>query len=234
MPTNRHPRIVGFDVPPLKDTVDVVRDAPVVALLDMVPSQTWTDTFTVEAASVRAPLAAALLSVEEDRILFFANAQDSRICCNAVRSLVEKVTMRVVAGDAPSSPVVSNTHPVVRAGAKHVLVVEDDEDLREVACGVLNSAGWQASSAAGVAQALAALEAGIVDAVVTDIDLDERGDGLALAHAVRSRWPCTGLVIVTGRHAEGALDIPEGAIFLAKPYQRRQLLAVLELLGKPA
>ncbi|UPG92772.1 response regulator [Luteibacter aegosomatissinici] len=227
MPLRHLPRIVGFEVPPLKDAVDVVRDAPVVGLLNVMPSREWLDAFVNEAASTRNSLTDALVSVEGGRVLFFASASDVRTRCTAVRTMVEEVSKQVVTGSARRREPRPESTPDMRP--RQVLVVEDDEVLLEVTCDMLKVTGWVPTPASNVAQAMAALEAQVFDAVLSDIDLAVRAEGLELALSVRTRWPKTGVVVVTGRHTEGALAVPEGVLFLAKPYQRRQLLAMLDL-----
>ncbi|UPG88266.1 hypothetical protein L2Y96_12635 [Luteibacter aegosomaticola] len=60
---------------------------------------------------------------------------------------------------------------------------------------------------------------------MTDIGLIRPADGLALSRDIRQRWPQTSVVVVTGRHPESALAVPQGAVFVAKPNERRLLLA---------
>ncbi|MGF6494193.1 CheY-like chemotaxis protein [Luteibacter sp. 621] len=230
MPYSRLPRIVGFEVPPLKTVVDVVRDAPIVALLDGSPSRDWLDAFIVEVACTRGPLRSALVTVEDDRVFFFASAAEGRTRCDAVRAMVERVGSRLVA-NGPSAQERSPIADLVGdfGEARRVLVVEDDEALREIACDVLAGGGWGPQPAASLPEALAALDGTSFHAVLADIDLDEREQGLELARTVRTRWPDGGVVAVTGRHADGMLALPQGVVFLGKPYQRRQLLAVLDL-----
>lgn len=111
-----------------------------------------------------------------------------------------------------------------------MLVVEDDDTLRQVACESLNDAGWATEGAPDAQVAMETLEHGSAfDAVFTDVDMPGATNGLALAAAVRARWPTVDLVVTSGRYAVDAGQVPVGAVFLSKPYQRRQLLAVLEL-----
>lgn len=67
---------------------------------------------------------------------------------------------------------------------------------------------------------------------MTDIDLETPGQGVVLAEAVRQRWPDAGIVVATGLRSDVIPSLPEGALLLAKPYQRRQLLAVLNLVAR--
>lgn len=122
-----------------------------------------------------------------------------------------------------------STNPVGRA----VLVVDDDPGVR---CGIeltLQDAYAvmavdsfdAATSALAVAQRL--------DALVTDFDLrsGER-DGLAVARAVRSRFPDTPILVVTGTaRMSGRLQellSLSGTQYLEKPFSKDALLGALE------
>lgn len=71
-----------------------------------------------------------------------------------------------------------------------ILVVEDEDLLRQAAVALAEDAGFKAVAAASADEALAILEARQdVRLVFTDIQLPGSMDGLKLAHAVRDRWP---------------------------------------------
>lgn len=210
----------------MKPVVDVVRDAPIVGLLSMEPDREWLDAFIIEAAITLGTLSDALVSVEGERVLFFASVSDVRARCNAVRTMVEKVSKQVLTRAVAQNN--SHAQPAPTEHPRRVLVVENDDELLEVACDVLQDAGWTVTAAAGVPQAMAALETQAFDAVLTDIDLAVRAEGLTFANDVSTRWPQSGLVVVSGRHTEGNLRLPDGALLLGKPYQRRQLLASVD------
>lgn len=67
-----------------------------------------------------------------------------------------------------------------------VLVVESDEDLRDVLVEGLRIEGWTPLAAASVAEALAKAGTVHVDVVLTDVILS-KGDGVALELAFRRR-----------------------------------------------
>jgi hypothetical protein len=57
-------------------------------------------------------------------------------------------------------------------------------------------------------------------------------DGLKLAAAVRDRWPPIKIVATSGRLKISEDDLPTGSRFLPKPYDARQVVAMLrELTG---
>jgi hypothetical protein len=57
-------------------------------------------------------------------------------------------------------------------------------------------------------------------------------DGLKLAAAVRGRWPPIKIIATSGRHFIRHGDLPEGALFLSKPYTSEGISILLhELTG---
>ena len=78
-----------------------------------------------------------------------------------------------------------------------VLLVEDDEDNRELMAEVLEAAGFVVTPAPTGQEALAALAAAAVDVVVTDVGLPDIG-GVELAGAVKRLAPGVPVVAVTG------------------------------------
>ena len=109
------------------------------------------------------------------------------------------------------------------------LVVEDDDAVRAVATAFMRSLGYSVIAAADYEAALACLDAseGTFDVVFSDLMLGPGPDGIALAQAIRTRWPRIGIVITSG-HAQvlDAHRVP-GTEMLAKPYDRDQLAAAV-------
>lgn len=229
MPLRRLPRIVGFEVPPLKAAVDVVRDPPIVGLLSVPPTRPWVDAFIIEAALTRSTLGDALLSVDGNRVLFYASASNARARCRAVRDMVEKVGRQLFYGKAsgPSGSAAS----IGKHSPRKLLLVEDDEVLLDVTTEVLRGNGWAVTGLTSAAGAMEALDEALFHVVMTDIDLEAPGRGVMLAEDIRQRWPRTGIVVATGLRDDTIPPLPEGALLLTKPYQRRQLLAVLNLVA---
>jgi CheY-like chemotaxis protein len=78
-----------------------------------------------------------------------------------------------------------------------VLLVEDDDDNRELMAEVLAAAGFEVVSAASGQEGLKALAAHSVDVLVTDVGMPGMG-GLDLAKAAKQIAPAVPVVIVTG------------------------------------
>jgi CheY-like chemotaxis protein len=113
-----------------------------------------------------------------------------------------------------------------------VLVVDDNDALRENLAECLQAEGYAVDSAASGAEALERLERAPQPAVVL-LDLMMPGmDGAALAATIRAdgRWAAIRLVITTGHSASRVRDLPVDAV-LMKPFGVDDLLAVLKRVG---
>ena len=119
------------------------------------------------------------------------------------------------------------------SGRPVVLIVEDELLLRMDAVEMIRSAGFEVVEAGNADEAIEILEArGDITVVFTDIQMPGSMDGLRLVRAVRGRWPPIKIVATSGLVDVGEKDLPEGGRFLPKPYQSREVAAVLrELTG---
>lgn len=116
-----------------------------------------------------------------------------------------------------------------------VLVVEDDTLLRMHAAEMIEEAGFEVLEAPNADEAIKLLEARLDIAVVfTDIDMPGSMNGLKLAHAVAHRWPPIRIVATSGHFQMRDGDLPEGGLFIAKPYLSQQILSTLRKLAKAA
>lgn len=108
-----------------------------------------------------------------------------------------------------------------------VLVVEDEPLLRMVAVNLVEDAGFEALEAANGQEALALLETvSDIRILFTDIEMPIM-DGLALAIAVRERWPPIEIVVVSGNERPTIAALPERGVFFKKPYDVRRLVDTL-------
>ena len=114
-----------------------------------------------------------------------------------------------------------------------VLVAEDNAVNQQVAVGMLERAGHEATVAANGREVLALLEKGVFDLVLMDVQMPEM-DGLEATAAIRDRERATGghlpIVALTAHamkgDAERCLEAGMDA-YLAKPLQPRELAAAL-------
>jgi len=112
--------------------------------------------------------------------------------------------------------------------ASHILLVEDDDLLRDILSDILDEAGFRTSEACCADEALNLLEeAGFAEAtaaLVTDVDMPGTLDGIALALRVRERWPRMGIVVTSGAHCGAGLLMRAPTVFLPKPFRGERLI----------
>lgn len=118
----------------------------------------------------------------------------------------------------------------------HLLIVEDDELLRDGLSAQLMQAGHRIDTAADGEQALARLETDAYEGVVLDLGLP-RVDGLTVLRRLRLRLPALPVLILTAR--DGIEDRVEGLNagaddYLTKPFNRDELLARLQAMLRRA
>jgi PAS domain S-box-containing protein len=123
------------------------------------------------------------------------------------------------------------------AGARpRVLVVEDNDDVRELAESVLGLAGYAVLSAASGEQALAMLEDGAqVSLLFTDVIMPGGMNGLELIERAHKLQPGLPVLVTTGYMD----DLPDrgrstGLKILAKPYRHETLLEEVQAALKKA
>ncbi len=111
--------------------------------------------------------------------------------------------------------------------SRTVLLVEDDELLRECIGEMLGDAGWRVAEAANALEALDWMNArALPDALVTDLRLGPGMSGLALISEARRRWPQLCAVLISGGDGAG-LRLHPGDRFLGKPFSMGKLLQVV-------
>ena len=132
------------------------------------------------------------------------------------------------APEAALPPLARTTRPPAPAplGAnqgQRVLVVDDEEALRELACNWLDALGLRATAVHSPAVALESLAAEPFDILFTDIVMPGGMDGIALAREARARHPYLQIVLTSG-YAQGLIDIPNlPGTLISKPYRKNDL-----------
>src|SRR5271167_297753 len=108
-----------------------------------------------------------------------------------------------------------------------ILVVDDEETIREIVCSMLAGAHFHTRQAANGLEALAILDSGDeFDLVLSDLMMAEM-DGIALLERAKERYPDVPIVMVTTVHdiSVALQAIRNGAYdYLPKPFEREQLL----------
>jgi CheY-like chemotaxis protein len=115
-----------------------------------------------------------------------------------------------------------------------VLVAEDEEAVRELACEFLKSAGYNVLAASNGAEALALAEGSgqHIHALLTDLVMP-RMRGSELAKRIKTLQPEIKVIYVSGYldYQQSGSEFVEGAFFMQKPFTRSTLIArVAELL----
>ncbi len=128
----------------------------------------------------------------------------------------------------------SDGDPSVQAptSRKLVLIVEDEPLLLVMASDMIEDAGFDVVTAANADDALLTLrQRSDVHIMFTDIRMPGSMDGLSLAAKVRAHFPPMGIVVTSGHERPVSSQLPARGLFLAKPYQERDLVAVVRSLA---
>jgi two-component system cell cycle sensor histidine kinase/response regulator CckA len=132
-----------------------------------------------------------------------------------------------------------NSGPQERpAGGYTVLVVDDEEAVRRLACQMLTWTGYQALEARHGREALSTIEQypGPIHLVLTDIKMPGM-NGRELGQQIETRWPGKPILYMSGFASEvfqgGILEA--GAPFIAKPFTQDDLAAKVKTMleGSP-
>lgn len=107
-----------------------------------------------------------------------------------------------------------------------ILVVEDQPLLLLDLVGQLTEHGHEALPASSARIAARLIDANI-DALVTDVELGDGPDGLALARLAARVRPGLPIVVVSGGLRPSPADLAPGAVFIPKPYRISDVLDAL-------
>ena len=112
------------------------------------------------------------------------------------------------------------------AGSATVLIVEDDQSIREMVADYLGTHGYDVQQAESGADMREAIERNLPDVVLLDVRLPGE-DGLTLARYLRERFD-VGIIMVTGAAdvVDRVVGLEVGADdYVTKPFDPRELLA---------
>ena len=104
-----------------------------------------------------------------------------------------------------------------------ILVIDDDDEVRDAISAVLTDAGFEVTTATTGWEAVALVEEKRFDLLVADIRLPGGLSGLEMAQHVRRRHPRLRCVFISGTHEPMVCD-PELDDFVSKPFQPVELL----------
>lgn len=114
---------------------------------------------------------------------------------------------------------------------KHILIIDDDEDLSFIICEMLESYGYETSCAVDIEQAFSLLENNTYHLILLDINLPD-GTGFQLCRELRN-VSTVPVIFASARTSENdrvtGFDIG-GDDYLPKPYSMKELLSRINAL----
>jgi len=114
--------------------------------------------------------------------------------------------------------------------ADRILVVDDEEAIREIVCSMLSAANYKCGQASSGMNALALLDSGEQFALMLSDLMMADLDGIGLLERTKEKYPDMPVVMVTAVHdiSVALQAIRNGAYdYLLKPFEREQLLATV-------
>ena len=119
-----------------------------------------------------------------------------------------------------------------------ILIVEDNEDLRNFLRMKLESAGFKVTVAPSGAEALELMASEPADMVLTDVFMPEK-DGMETIVEIRARYPQATIIAMSGWDSRSDADYLRiareiGAVrTFRKPFEPEQMVEVLRQLANP-
>jgi PAS domain S-box-containing protein len=138
-------------------------------------------------------------------------------------ALARKV--RHVLNNQRQRAVTADTMPARAHKPRLVLLVEDDELIRVTTAEMLRELGHTVHDVPDAEQALALLDQGPVDLLLTDLQLPTMS-GLVLVGEARARHPDISVLVATGN--DGGDGLPPGTAVLRKPYDGATLAMAVQ------
>jgi PAS domain S-box-containing protein len=128
---------------------------------------------------------------------------------------------------ASEDTLVGATSDEIRGGEETILVVEDDDEVREVAVSMLTELGYRVVKARDAASALVVVDSGIpIDLIFTDVMMPGSLRSPDLARKAKERLPNVAVLFTSG-YTQNAIvhggRLDPGVELLAKPYTREAL-----------
>jgi len=109
-----------------------------------------------------------------------------------------------------------------------ILVVENEALVRLELADRLGDSGLIVLVASNADEAIALLDAHReIEVLFTDVTMPGSMDGIRLAHHVRDRWPPVKIIVASGKIGAELCDLPDGSLFLTKPYAPEELALAL-------
>ena len=146
-----------------------------------------------------------------------------RVSSEAMRGSTFQIYLPKVAGrpaqDVPAMPI------MLRHGGEHILLVEDDPNVRRLVASALRNAGFEVTGVEDPRLALNLVKERRVDLLISDLVLPGM-NGRELSRKIIERSPGTRVVFITGHIDHPVVDqvIADRATLLQKPFGSGRLL----------
>jgi CheY-like chemotaxis protein len=139
------------------------------------------------------------------------------------------ITLYLPKSEAQPKPQVDpGEAPPVEVRPLHILLVEDNAQVAEIAGSMLTERGHTIVRAANADEALECLRQGeTFDLVFSDLVMPGKLDGLDLARSVRTNWPSVPVLLATGYSHVASRATGEGFTLLTKPYRPEGLITAI-------
>jgi DNA-binding NtrC family response regulator len=113
----------------------------------------------------------------------------------------------------------------------HILIIDDDQPIRQVLGSILKTAGHTVAEAADGAKALSLLQTEMFDVIITDIVMPER-DGLEVIMNSQRGTKRTPIIAMTGVPIDSAMYLRTASHLgasrtIQKPFGAEQVLALV-------
>lgn len=117
--------------------------------------------------------------------------------------------------------------PEADSSVARVLLVEDNDAVRNMTARLLRQLGYSVLSASNSSEAMKAIERNSVDLLLSDISLGDGVDGIVLAHRLRRKLPDLGIVLMSGFATDAnSQGVPSDWSVLSKPFSISKLNAL--------
>ena len=141
------------------------------------------------------------------------------------------IKMYLPPGKTPAAVGEGVTAATIEGGQETILVVEDDQLVRDYVLAQLHSLGYVTLQAANAAEALAIVAAGErFDLLFTDVIMPGKMNGKQLADELQKTRPDLKVVYTSG-YTENAIihhgRLDSGVLLLAKPYRKSDLARII-------
>lgn len=158
----------------------------------------------------------------------FAKQSGGHITVDSTQTVGTTFTLYFPRTNDPLTPVsTDNEVHDSPAGGECVLVLEDDESLRNIPITILRDNGYDVIEASSGKEALAQLRSGLhIDLLFTDVVLPGGISGFDVAKAAVESQPDIKIIFTTGyaQNSTEGEDLTAPTITLSKPYRRTALL----------